>query len=80
MLFKIYLEVLTSIWKFFSGINNSTSILVYNPKVENIVKILKIIDIIKALSKKIVNDKFIETLQIGWYALHRTIRFKIGHN
>ena len=40
-------------------------ILVWNPKVEDTLRPLKTIDFMKAVTKKSVNDKFIELLQIG---------------
>ena len=34
----------------------------------------------KTLTKKAVNDKYIELLQMGWFATHTIIRFRLGHN
>ena len=34
----------------------------------------------KTLTKKAVNDKYIELLQMGWFTSNTTIRFRLGHN
>ena len=34
----------------------------------------------KILTKKTINDKYIELLQIGWFATNTIIRFRLGRN
>ena len=41
---------------------------------------LKTMDCMKALTKKAVNDKYIELLQIGWFTSNTTIIFRLGYN
>lgn len=59
------IEILTSICKTIYEIDNKIHILVWYSKVENTVRLLKSIDLAKSFSKKIVNDEYVETLQIG---------------
>ena len=49
-------------------------------KVEETLRPLKSIDVINVMSRKLINDKHIEILQIGWYASNTSIRFMVGHN
>ena len=74
------LDAVTKIWKILSELDTSTFILAWNPKVENTVRPLKNGDLAKTLTKKAINDKYIEPLQMGWYTSNTTIRFRIGHN
>ena len=55
------LEALTCIWKILSEIDNKTIILAWHPKVENVLRPMRSADLTKPLSKKTVNDKYIET-------------------
>ena len=59
------LEVVTSIQKSLSKIDNKKVILAWHPKVENVLRPMKSVDLTKILSNKIVNDKYIQTLQMG---------------
>ena len=74
------LEVVTSIQKSLSKIDNKKVILAWHPKVENVLRPMKSVDLTKLLSKKIVNDKYIQTLQMGCYVSNIALRFRIGHN
>ena len=40
---------------------------------------LKTMDCMKALTKKAVNDKYIELLQIGWFTSNTTIHFRLDN-
>ena len=74
------LEVVTSIQKSLSKIDNKKVILAWHPKVENVLRPMKSVDLTKFLSNKIVNDKYIQTLQMGCYVSNIALRFRIGHN
>ena len=74
------LEVVTSIWKKISEIDNKTVILAWHPKVENVLRSMRSVDLTKLFSKKTVNNKYIGILQMGWYASNTTLRFRIGLN
>ena len=34
----------------------------------------------KILTRKTINDKYTELLQMGWFATKTIIRFRLGHN
>ena len=72
--------MVTKIWKILSELYTTTFILAWNPRLENTVRPLKNGDLAKPLTKKAINDKYIETVQMGWYTSNITIRFRIEHN
>ena len=74
------LDAVTKIWTILSELDTATFILAWHPQVENTVHPLKNGDFAKTLTKKAINDKYIEPLQMGWYTSDTTIRFRIGHN
>lgn len=74
------LDAVTKIWKILSELDTVTFILAWNPRMKNTVRPLKNGDLSKPLTKKAINDKYIETLQMGWYTSNTTIRFRIRHN
>ena len=74
------MEALTTIWKSLAELDAETFILAWHPRVEHTVRPLKNGDLIKPLTKKGANDKYIEPLQMGWYTSNTTIRFRIEHN
>ena len=74
------LKVLTTIWKTLAELDTSTFILAWHPWVEHIVRSIKNAYFSKTLSKKVVNNKYTESLQMGLYTSITTICFHIGHN
>ena len=74
------LEAITEIWKALVSINRHNVILAWHLKTEDTLRPLTSTDCEKTLTKKAVNDKYIELLQMGWFTSNTTIRFRLGHN
>ena len=74
------LEAMTSIWKILTAIDRYIVILAWQPKTENIIRPLNTIDLAKIVTKKVVNCKTIELLQMGWFTSNTNVRFRLGHN
>ena len=73
-------EAITEKWSVFTSINSKSVILVWYQKVEETLDPLKSMDCIKTLTKKAVNDKYIEVFQIEWSTSNTMIWFRLGHN
>ena len=74
------LAALTSIWKILSSIDHHTFILSWQYKVEDILRPLRTSDFMSKLLTRVINDRYIELLQIGWFTADTKIRFRLGHN
>ena len=74
------LEAITEIWKVLLSINRHNVILSWHLKAEDTLIPLKSMECTKKMTKKAVNDKYIELLQMGWFTSNTTIRFRLGHN
>ena len=74
------LEVLTEIWKEILSVNRYSVILSWYLKTEYTLRPLTSIDCTETLTKKVVNDKYIELLPMGWSTSNITICFRLDHN
>lgn len=67
------LEALTSIWKILTSIDHHIVIVAWLPKVKDVLLPIDINNFMKAMTKKAVNDKFIELLQMGRFTVNKMI-------
>ena len=74
------MEEITEIWKAPVAVNRYNVILSCHLNLEDALKPLKLADCTKILTKKNVNDKYIELLQMGWFTFNTTIHFRLGQN
>ena len=58
---------------------NNTFVISWHSKIEETVRPLRSIYLVKVMSRKLINDKYIESLKMGWYASNIFIRFRVGH-
>ena len=68
------LDTITEIWKVLLLVHRHNVILSWHLKTEDTLKPLTSMDCTKTLTKKVVNDKYIELLQMGWFTSNTTIR------
>ena len=76
----IIFKAITEIWKALLSINRHNVILSWHLKTEDTLIPPTSMNCTKNLTKKAVNDKYIELLQMGWFTSNITIQFRLGHN